>query len=436
MRAAFFALAGLCAAAAAPAYAGPGADLLRREMDAARSGEAEAALAALVQTRPRDQEAIYALGVAQIANAIETLAQGLHRLGYHGVSTGVMAGPLLNLPVPPNPEPEVADYPAIRALLEKFVADLDEARATLARVDSRSVKLRLDLTRLRLDLNGAGTADIAMGDVLAPPQPPADEIGAPARPETPPQRPRTEPRKAEPGAGPGKTLSPPPMTFAFDRADAIWLQGYAQLLAAPADFVLAHDFSTLTEATFHRLFARAGMALRNVRERESQQGGFVNAQFADAIAAVHFINWPVVAPERRARVRERLLAVSQLSRANWTAIRAERDNDREWLPNPRQTSPFPDLAITNERIDAWLAFLDVWDSVLNGEKLVPHWRFAQGMDMRAFFEGREQFDLVSILTGYGAAPYLKDGPIVSNAELMMLREQMGPNALLFAAWFN
>lgn len=411
MRYALFALAGLCATAT-PAFAGPGADTLLREMNAARSAEAETALAAFVERRPRDQEAIFALGVAQFANAIETFAQGLHRLGYHGVNPGRWASPLLGLPVPENPNPEVADYAAIRGLLERFVADLDEARATLARVDGRSVKLRLDLTRVRLDLNGDGTADVALGDILAPPQPPGAEPGEAQR-------------------------SVPPTTFAFDRADALWLQGYAQLLAAPADFMLAHDFFTLTEATFHRLFRRGGMALRDAPLRQREQGGgFVNDDFADVIAAVHFINWPVIDPERRARVRERLLAVSQLSRANWAAIRSERDNDREWLPNPRQTSPFPDLAITDARIEAWLSFLDVWDSVLNGEKLVPHWRFTEGMDMRAFFEGREQFDLVSILTGYGAEPYLKEGPIVTGEELMLLREQMGPNALLFAAWFN
>lgn len=413
MRRAMLALAGLCAIAAAPpAQAGPGADLLHRELEAARSGDAEAALAALVAARPRDQEALYALGVAQLANAVERFGQGLYRLGYHGVNPGRWAGPLLQLPVPPNPDPATADYAEIRALLAAWVADLDEARETLARVDSRSVKLRLDLTRVRLDLDGDGVADASLGDVLAPP---------PA-----------------PGAEPEETPAPaPPTTFAFDRADALWLQGYAQLLAAPADFILAHDFSALTEATFHRLFRRAGMALIDAPPREGQDGaGFVNSDFADVIAAVHFINWPVVEPERRARVRERLLAVSALSRANWAAIRAERDNDQEWLPNPRQTSPFAGLQVTNARIDAWLRFLDLWDSVLNGETLAPHWRFAQGMDIRAFFEGREDFDLVSILTGYGAAAYLKDGPVMSNEEVMALREQMGPNALLFAAWFN
>jgi len=436
MRALLLGLGVLAVLAGPHAHAGPGETLLRREMNAARSAAAESALADLAARRPRDQQAIYALGVAQLTNALETFGQGLYRLGYTGVNAGRFMQPMLTLPVPPNPDPAPADYAAIRTLLQRFVDDLDEARATLARVDDPRAKLHLDLARVRMDMNGDGAADMTLADVLAPPPAPGADREAPTarRPaQRPVQRPVRVPKQRNAQSAPSSQA--PRTSFAFDRADALWLQGYAQLLAAPADFILAHDFSTLTEAAFHRLFRRAGMALLDAPD-EREGAGFVNSEFADAIAAVHFVNWPVIEPERRARVRERLLAVSALSRANWAAIRAERDNDREWLPNPRQTSPFPGLTVTDERIDAWLAFLDTWDAALNGERLIPHWRFAQGMDMRRFFEGRENFDIVSILTGYGALPYLKEGETLSNEEIMMLREEMGPNALLFAAWFN
>lgn len=388
---------------AAPAQAGPGETTLRRHLEAASNAQGLAELEALVARRPNDQQTIYALGVMQFVRAAEAFGQGLYRHGFAGIDGGQLMAPLLRLPVAPNPNPEPITYDAFRALVAAFVADLDEARATLARVSSPSVKLRIDLALARLDVNGDGTGDIAIGALM------------------------------DGGVGPEAARG---RVIAFDRADALWMQGYAQLAAAQGDFLLAHDFSALFEAVFHRLFPNSGLPLSVSPNLTNADRGFVSPLFADAIAAVHSMNWPVVEPDRRAQVRERLLAVSALSRANWAAIRAERDNDREWLPNPRQTSPFEGLEITDERIDAWLAFLDRWDAVLNGELLMPHWRFSQGMDMRAFFEGRENFDLVAILTGIGALPYLREGPTASLQDLQRLREELGPQALLFAAWFN
>ncbi len=74
---------------------------------------------------------------------------------------------------------------------------------------------------------------------------------------------------------------------------------------------------------------------------------------ADFIAMIHLINWPLAEPARIAAARERLLKVGELNRVTWKLARAETDDDREWLPNPRQKSGvLPMFAVTDERIDA------------------------------------------------------------------------------------
>src|SRR5690606_24117120 len=115
---------------------------------------------------------------------------------------------------------------------------------------------------------------------------------------------------------------------------------------------------------------------------------------ADAIAAIHTLNWPVVDRERLKGVPNMLRVVTGSSRQNWQAILAETDDDRELLPSPRQTAIFPEGNITEEMVDAWLATLDTLDQILDGKLLIPHWRFKQGFDLKSYFETAERTDLV------------------------------------------
>ncbi|TIT01089.1 MAG: hypothetical protein E5W85_32860, partial [Mesorhizobium sp.] len=75
---------------------------------------------------------------------------------------------------------------------------------------------------------------------------------------------------------------------------------------------------------------------------------------------VHLVNWPVVEPERRQAARRHLMEMIRLSREDWKAIRAETDNDREWLPGPQQkgASPLTGLEVGEEQVQAWHAALD------------------------------------------------------------------------------
>jgi hypothetical protein len=190
-------------------------------------------------------------------------------------------------------------------------------------------------------------------------------------------------------------------------------------------------------ATFHRIFPQAGLPMQDYAS-----GGMLmmdpasDAAIADAVAFVHTFNFPVVEPERFTGVLERLKAVTAHSRQNWDAIRAETDDNRELVPSPAQTSLVPDVAVTEEVVDAWMATLDSVDQILAGELLIPHWRFRQGFDLAAYFETAERTDAVMIFTGYGALPYLKDGPVADAEAFQDGLAVFGDNFPGFALWFN
>jgi len=68
--------------------------------------------------------------------------------------------------------------------------------------------------------------------------------------------------------------------------------------------------------------------------------------------------------------------------------------------------------------------------------LIPHWRFKQGFDLKAYFETAKRTDLVMILTGYGALPFIKPGPIASPQDFSAVQTAFGNNWLGYAFWFN
>ena len=145
---------------------------------------------------------------------------------------------------------------------------------------------------------------------------------------------------------------------------------------------------------------------------------------------------PVADRARFQRVRERLLSVVGLSRQNWDAILAETDDNRELLPAPGQTSIVPDAVITDETVAAWRATLDTAEQILDGELLVPHWRFRQGFDLKAWFETSTHNDLILLFTGMDALPYLKDGPVADVESFAAANAVFGNDWLGYAFWFN
>jgi hypothetical protein len=366
--------------------------------------------------RPADAQNIAALGMIRFLHAVEKLGQGLHRHGLQAPGELPMV-PILRLPVPVNPKPEPLTYEKLRDVYATFLSDLAAAEETLRKMPDGPVKLPVDLMAVRLDLNGDGVLSAAesLGGILAS-------------------------LNGWPGAAPRGAQAGPPWEVAFDRADVFWLRGYTRLLSGFLEFVLAYDWRETYGAAAHLFFAGA----QDPSARAAAQDTIVEAmagrgsvRIADLIALVHLVRWPVAEPGRLLKARDHLKAVIALSRENWKEILAETDDDREWVPGPHQkNSAFPGMSVTQERIDGWLRALDSFEEVLDGKRLVPHWRYKQGVDFSAIFTSPRPFDLVLWITGHAAIPYLKDGPIMSQQDWRQWERIFGGQFLTYAFWFN
>jgi hypothetical protein len=368
--------------------------------------QGDAELAAILAADPANDDARIGLGTIRFVRAIENLSQGLYRYGLKTPRTFLL--PILRLPVPENPDPEPVDFVRFQGLLDGFVADLAKAEETLVGVGPE-VKLVLDLRRLRYDANGDGTiaADESFVAVMQ------QVTGMPAE------------------------RMPASLEFAFDQGDALWLRGYAQLLMAFGNFFLAHDWHESFEAAFHHFFPRMESAFAAALAPPSEDYPMYaeGAPIADFVSFFH-VRWPVAEPERMAEVRRHLKQVIALSRESWTAIEAETDDDREWLPNAAQTGRFATAQVNAERIAAWRGVLDQAEMVIDGRKLVPHWRFNKGFNLARVFDEPRPFDLVLWITGPAALPYLEDGAISTAEDWQTIVDSFGGNFGVFAVWFN
>lgn len=384
---------------AMPALAGPSADLLAKHTAAGTLEEGIAEIAG------DDAEANAARGMLKFLLAIEHAGQALHRHGLE-VAGGMRMGlPILRLPVPPNPKPEPLDYAKFRMIFATVVDDLAAAEADLAKVGEADVKLPVDILSVRLDLDGDGKGSDA------------ESLEAML-------------------SGLLRREDLPGSTVAFDTADVHWLRGYGNFLGAFSQFLLAHDFEQMFNKTFHIYFPNAQLPYADKLRRGASQDMFVNDDVGDVIAMIHLINWKVVEPARRKDVRLKLKAMADLSAASWKAARAETDNDREWLPNAKQTPALPFAPVDDSVIDGWLAVMGEFGAVLEGQKLLPHWRFAEGINLKRMLDEGTDFDLVLLIAGADAAPWLEQGAVSSSADWDSLMGVFQGSFLGYAMWFN
>ena len=374
----------------------------------------DTALGELDAAKASDPLAAYAAGSVQFFVALEKLAGGLHRHGFESPQSFML--PLMRLPVPANPNPEPLTYEGFRQILSDFREAMGQSAATLALVPARAdIGLEVDLARLGIDLDGDGK--------IAPQESAAAIMAA------------LSSGTAAPDAS--------ALVFRFDRADGYWLQGYANFLMAQSDFWLAHDFRQAFDESFHMLFPKAKLPMQDTLVPLDEQSGSMFAsewRIADFVSFIHLVNWEVAEPERRKAARAELLEMIRLSREDWKAIRAETDNDREWLPGPQQSGVhrLTGLEVTQIEVQAWHAALQMAEDLLEGRKLLPHFRFAdKGINMKRFFDEPKTFDLVLSITGPGVVPYLEQGPMLTSEEWWALQSQFGGAGFMtFALWFN
>ncbi|MBA3483800.1 MAG: hypothetical protein H0T51_18505 [Pirellulales bacterium] len=366
--------------------------------------DAQRQLEGQLQSDAKDDNARFALGIVQTLQGGERLMQALYYYGLNPRWANML--PFVRLPVPLNPKPEPLTNDAFRKIIADFADDLAKVEATLAAIGSADVKLPMHLGMVRLDFDGDGQA----GDEETLWRIFSRVTGRDVSEET--------------AAG---------FVMALDKGDVHWLRGYCRLLSALCEMHLTYDTQELHDHAARLFFPTAEAPYPFLGGDDLQDWIF------DAIAFIHMLQLPVVAPERMAKAHEHLLAVVEQSRLSWAAILAETDDDREWVPNPQQkNTAIPGAVITKPMVDGWHAVLDEVEAILQGKKLVPFWRRheGRGVNMQRVFMEPTEFDLVLWVQGTAAAPYLEKGEVTSPDFWNRIRTGFQGQFFWFAIWVN
>ncbi len=357
--------------------------------------ELERALAA----SPKDDQLRFGLGVLRFVRGVERLAQSFHE---YGLKSEHQSAPFLRLPVPKNPDPAVIRYEDFRRILDDFRRDLMDAEGVLAGITDDRVALPLRLADVKLDLDGDGNATDRFADILS---------------------------KMMRGQSFEFLEYNPSFLVRFDRGDVAWLRAYCHLLSGMLDVYLAVD----TKGDFG-LWADTAFAKPKVR--------FVGTEFErlQKSGEAHRV-LRIIEPARLSRFRGHLIKVAELNRETWRFIRAETDNDHEWLPHPKQTSVIR-MSVREEMIDAWIAAVGELEGMLEGKKLMFNVSVVnnenRGINMKTLLEDPPaELDWEKVWREGPAEKYLEKGEFINVGTLLRVLSVFNdPMAVGYAAWFN
>ena len=374
---------------------------------------------------PDDHNARFSLGVVQFLQAIEGLGQDHYRYGL--LAGRARSITFMRLPLPENKEAEEISYREARAILQNMMDRLKTAEETLAAVRPDDVKVPLKLGMIRLDLNGDGklTDEESMWHI-------SQTLQRPGRPPQP--------------------APPKEFPIVFDAGDVVWLRGYCHMLSAIGEVALAYDWQDQFERVAHLFYPKVDSPYEYL-EAEGP-GAFMSfgaQNVLDLIAFLHTINYELAEPKRMPKALRHMEIVIELSRKSWTYIEAETDDNHEWVPNSDQTSVMRGFAVTAEVMTGWQDFLDEFERILQGRKLVPFWRGIKGgvvpvgnwpqnpnvgINVRKIFTEPTRFDLALWLQGTGLHPYLEEGEITSGEDWNKILRNFRGQFWNFAFWFN
>jgi len=77
-----------------------------------------------------------------------------------------------------------------------------------------------------------------------------------------------------------------------------------------------------------------------------------------------------------------------------------------------------------------------FEAILQGKKLIPHWRFDEGINMRRFFLEPSTFDIVLLIQGSAALPYLEEGDLTTGETWAQITQLFGGDFFRYFIWFN
>ncbi len=375
--------------------------LVEKYLHSGELTKGEQALELALAKNPQDDQLRLSLGVLQVVRGVERLGQTLHE---HGVKPGVEWMPFIRLPVPHNPAPSPIHYQKFRRMIDDFSRDLLNAETTLAGITDDQVQLPLRLAAIHLDLDADGSATDRFQDILTKMM----------------------------GRTPDHMGKNPDFKVVFDRGDVAWLRAYCHLLAGLADLYLAFESEPYFQLYGEQLFSKVKPHL-NDDERRALQKKYQEFQTGFTLY--------VREPARLSRFRVHMLQVCKLNRETWRFIRAEKDDDHEWLPNPRQKGAMG-LPVQDGMIDAWLGMVQEMESLLEGKKVIPmFWRGGdpeRGINVKTVLdEPPAKFDFLALLNDGPSAKYISkgtevDGQVIWRAFQMFDRPMM----MGYMAWFN
>lgn len=369
-------------------------------------GKMEQAIESYAKT-PSNQSA-FTKALFQLSASMEDLQQGLYRYGFEVNSR--TAGIRSTGPLPHNPNPEVVNYKKIRTLIEAFHEDLHAIEKTVANIGDDEFHLPLDLTKVRFDIDNDGKrAGHESSMALFMSMENTQRI--------------TQEQLDQMNKFDG--------TIVFDKSDLIWLKGYVQVTLGATDLLLAHDFERPFNGLSSNLFQKPENSLSMSGADDDNYGDIANV-----IAAFHEARMKVIEPERLKQGRKHLLNMVTHSKAMWKSVLAETDNNKEWLPSPKQDS-VTGIKMTEKMVKDWHAFLTEYEAILNGKILVPHWRFKnKGINLKRVFEESTETDVVLWVTGHAAVPFLEEGELTDDGLWRQLNRTFNGNFLGMSFFIN
>ncbi|MHC5023016.1 MAG: hypothetical protein ACYTGG_03770 [Planctomycetota bacterium] len=414
------------AAASAPAFAAPD-DIIAGAFGRQEQGATLAQVRADLAPHAGDDAIDFALGAIDFLMAGEQLVQRAHRHGF--LSTFLAVAPMTGARADflrwlANDDPEPTTAADVHDAVAEWVEALAAADETLATVDGAFI-CPIDLPAIRFDINADGktTAAESLRGLfnLLPPR--VRWVGG--RRET-------------------SSLVPEDLVVAFDRGDAAWLRGYCHILMAVGEWMLAHDGGELFDHTGHVFFPEAKIPFDYLPgstwslERMTGMQTPTPFDFTDVIAFFGNMRLPVDEPARMRAVLEHFRAAVDFGREMWSHYDREQDDDREWIPNPKQTAAFHEVQVDADMRDAWLLFLDEADAILHGRKVLRFWRGTgtHGIDVPKVFLEPRDFDLVYWIQGSAAAPFLREGEFTSPGTWAQLQAVFDRRVFRYSFWFN
>jgi hypothetical protein len=342
-----------------------------------REGRVSAGLTAYAN--PSNDEQRFALAMLQTLDGLQKFSAGMSKLGIRRDTARHL--PFFRVAMPDVDQTKIstASPAEIAKLFTQFRAALRQANKTLTGVGTNDFVVEVNLSKVRLDLDGDG--------VCGPEETLLSSLS----------------QVAGFGRGPQEGDD---LVVRFDSADAAWLQGYTHFLSGFVDLLLAYDWSPVWNQCAHRLFYKPEPMPAIARFTS----GARSPEWVDFIAAVHDMRLQLVEKDGVGRARDEFKSMIACSRVCWQRALAETDNNKEWLPSPKQTD-LRSAKITQAEVDGWMQVLDEMEQIASGRKLLPHWRFNPGMGVNVdkLVQSPPQLDLVLADSGFRIDSLLRRG---------------------------